>query len=108
MGSDDAKLAIEGGQPAKTTPNIGMYPGGYDIGEEEKREVCDTLDKKYIFRYYMPEGLSSKATQFEQNVTYMIGSRYGLGMNSCTSTLISALIACDVGPGDEVIVPAYT
>jgi len=106
--AEKAKLAIEGGTPAKTTPNIPMYPGGYDIGEEEKREVLDALDKKYIFRYYMPDGMSSKVEEFERLMADMVGCQYGLATNSCTSALISALIACDVGPGHEVIVPAYT
>ena len=33
---ETAKLAIDGGAKAKTTPNIPMYPGGYDIGEEDR------------------------------------------------------------------------
>ena len=44
------KLAIEGGEPAKTTPNPPMFPGGLEIGEEEKREVMEVLDRKYLFR----------------------------------------------------------
>ena len=65
-GSEHAKLAIDGGPKTKTTPNLPMYPGGYEIGEDEKREVCDSLDKKYIFRYYMPDGLTSKVERFEK------------------------------------------
>ena len=30
------KLAIHGGPKAKTTPNIPMYPGGLEIGEDER------------------------------------------------------------------------
>ena len=30
------ELAINGGPKAKTTPNYPMYPGGLEIGEEEK------------------------------------------------------------------------
>ncbi len=31
-----------------------------------------------------------------------------MAVNSCTSALISSLVAVGVGPGDEVIVPGYT
>ena len=48
------KLAIDGGPKAKTTPNIPMYPGGLEIGEEEKEAVMKVLDDKYLFRYYGP------------------------------------------------------
>jgi dTDP-4-amino-4,6-dideoxygalactose transaminase len=37
-----------------------------------------------------------------------MGAEYALGVNSGTSALIAALVAIGVGPGDEVIVPAYT
>lgn len=107
-GRGNLKLAIDGGTPAKTTPNPPMYPGGYEIGEDEKREVLDTLEKKYLFRYYMPAGLTSKVSRFEKCIADMTGCRYALATNSCTSALISSLIACGIGPGDEVIVPAYT
>ena len=30
-----SKLAIDGGEKAKTTPNIPMYPGGLEIGGKE-------------------------------------------------------------------------
>ncbi|HID96476.1 MAG TPA: glutamine--scyllo-inositol aminotransferase, partial [Candidatus Latescibacteria bacterium] len=49
------RLAIDGGTPAKTTPNLPMFPGGLEIGEEEKRAVMEVLDRKYLFRYYGPE-----------------------------------------------------
>ncbi|HIJ73621.1 MAG TPA: aminotransferase class I/II-fold pyridoxal phosphate-dependent enzyme [Candidatus Hydrogenedentes bacterium] len=102
------KLAIKGGPKAKTTPNIAMYPGGQEIGEEEKREVLEVLDHKYLFRYYGPEDHPSKVAELEKRFAAKFGAEHALAMNSCTSTLISALVAGGVGPGDEVIVNGYT
>jgi len=102
------KLAIEGGTPAKTTPNIPMFPGGLEIGEEEKKEVLEVLDRKYLFRYYGPAEFLSKVTLFEEEFAKRVKVKHVLAVNSCTSALISSLIACGVGPGCEVIVPAYT
>ena len=42
----EEKLAIYGGPKAKTTPNFPMYPGGLEIGEEEKKQVLEVLDTK--------------------------------------------------------------
>lgn len=106
--SDAEQLAINGGTPAKTTANIPMYPGGLEIGEEERRQVLEVLDRKYLFRYYGPEQYPSKVAELEQAFARKIGSKYALAVNSCTSALISALVAVGVGPGDEVIVPGYT
>jgi 8-amino-3,8-dideoxy-alpha-D-manno-octulosonate transaminase len=101
-------LALYGGPKAKTTPNIPMYPGGMEIGEAEKKQVMEVLDRKYLFRYYGPEQYPSKVGEFEQKFAARMGSKYCLAVNSCTSALISALVACGVGPGDEVIVTGYT
>ena len=102
------KLAINGGPKAKTTPNIPMYPGGLEIGEAEKKEVLEALNRKYLFRYYGPKEYPSKVAELEKRFATGFDSRCALAVNSCTSALISALVAVGVGPGDEVIVPGYT
>ena len=102
------KLAIDGGSKVKTTPNIPMYPGGLEIGEEEKKAVLEVLDDKYLFRYYGPKNVESRVKKFEEEFAAKIGVDYTLATNSCTSALIASLVALGVGPGDEVIVPGYT
>ena len=102
------KLAIHGGPKAKTTPNFPMYPGGLEIGEDEKKEVMEVLDNKYLFRYYGPSNMPSKVRAFENAFKEKMGSPYALATSSCTGALISALVACGVGPGDEVLVTGYT
>jgi dTDP-4-amino-4,6-dideoxygalactose transaminase len=101
-------LAINGGPKAKTTPAIPMFPGGMEIGEEEKREVMEVLDAKWLFRYYGPEEFPSKVKKLEKSYADYIGTRHALALNSCTSALVSALVAAGIGPGHEVIVPSYT
>jgi 8-amino-3,8-dideoxy-alpha-D-manno-octulosonate transaminase len=108
MKSNNMKLAIEGGPKAKTTQNFPMYPGGYEIGELEKKAVIEVIDDKYLFRYYGPANVESRVRKFEEEFVSKIGVTYGLATNSCTSALIASLIALGVGPGDEVIVPGYT
>lgn len=102
------KLAINGGAKAKTTPNFQMYPGGLEIGEEEKKQVMEVLDRKYLFRYYGLEKHPSKVRELEVKFTEKVGSEYALAVTNCTGALITSLVACGVGPGDEVIVPGYT
>ncbi len=102
------KLAINGGPKAKTTGNYPMYPGGLEIGEEERKLVNEVIDKKYLFRYYGPQEYSSMVAQLEDEFRKKVGAKYALAVNSCTSALITALVACGVGPGHEVIVPGYT
>ena len=102
------KLAIHGGPKAKTTPNYPMYPGGLEIGEEEKRQALEVLDRKYLFRYYGPEKYPSKVKELEDKFAQKTGSKYALAVTSCTAALITSLVACGIGPGDEVMVTGYT
>lgn len=62
-------------------------------------------DAGNFFRYYNPR---SKVEQFERLVESTVSVKHALAVNSGTSALIAALVAAGVGPGDEVIVPAYT
>lgn len=52
-----------------------------------------------------------KVTEFEQALCEYLDSDnppHAVGLNSCTSALHLALLALDIGPGDEVIVPTWT
>jgi 8-amino-3,8-dideoxy-alpha-D-manno-octulosonate transaminase len=108
MSYSEADLAINGGPKAKQTENPPMFPGGLEIGEEEKKQVMEVLDSQYLFRYYGPKESPSKVRALEEEYTRYLGVRHCLAVNSCTSALITRLIAVGVEPGDQVIVPAYT
>ena len=97
------ELAINGGPKAKTTPNYPMYPGGLEVGEEEKEQVLEVLDRKYLFRYYGPEEYPSKVAELERCFEEMFGVKHALALNACTSALISALVAVEAGPGARVL-----
>jgi 8-amino-3,8-dideoxy-alpha-D-manno-octulosonate transaminase len=105
-------LAIEGGVKARTTPEPPMFPGGVEIGEEEIEAAIRVLRSRRLIRFYGPydpDGDSaSEVDEFEQMFAARISIRYALGVTSCTASLITALAALGIGPGDEVIVPAYT
>jgi dTDP-4-amino-4,6-dideoxygalactose transaminase len=101
-------LAINGGPKAKKSKNRPMFPGGMEIGKEEKKQVLEVLKSKYLFRYYGPKEMPSKVKELEERYAQYLGVKHCLAVNSCTSALITSLIAVGVEPGDEVIVPAYT
>lgn len=82
--------------------------GSEELGAEEQARVLEVLRKKRIFRY-LPTGLeTSECSKLEEEYRHFLGTNYALAVNSGTSALVCALVACGVGPGDEVIIPAYT
>lgn len=52
--------------------------------------------------------LGSEVNAFEEEFAAFCGVPYGIGVASGTDALALSLEACGVGPGDEVIVPAFT
>jgi len=104
----DRRLALYGGEPVIKAPMPPMFPGGMEIGAEEKQAVMEVLDRKYLFRYYGPAEYPSKVAEFERAFAARMGKKYALGLTNGTASLITALVAVGVGPGDEVIIPAYT
>ncbi|MDO8811286.1 MAG: DegT/DnrJ/EryC1/StrS family aminotransferase [Gallionella sp.] len=45
---------------------------------------------------------------FEEMLASYLGAKYGVGLTSCTAALHLALLACDIGAGDEVITTPMT
>jgi dTDP-4-amino-4,6-dideoxygalactose transaminase len=50
----------------------------------------------------------SEVSRLEDDLRRTIGVEHALAVNSGTSALIAALVGAGIGPGDEVLVPAYT
>jgi dTDP-4-amino-4,6-dideoxygalactose transaminase len=87
------------------------FPGGGRIAEAEElaavEAVREVLRSKRLFRYGGPLP-RSRAARLEKSFAAAMGARHALALNSGTSALVCALAAMEVGPGDEVIVPAFT
>ena len=103
-----ARLALDGGTPAKQRPDPPMYPGGMEIDDEEVQAVLEVLHSKRLFRYYGPTEGPSKVRELEEAFAAFMKTEYALAVTSGTAALTCALHALGIGPGDEVIVPAYT
>jgi dTDP-4-amino-4,6-dideoxygalactose transaminase len=71
------------------------------IGDEEIREVVDTLRSGWITT-------GPKVKRFESDFATYIGSKNAIAVDSGTAGLHIALTALGVAPGDEVIVPTLT
>lgn len=77
----------------------------YRIGQEEIEAITRVINSRDLFKI---NGGNCEVMHFEQELCAKIGVENAILMTSGKAALISALIAMGVGPGDEVIVPAYT
>ena len=103
-----AKLAIDGGTPARAERGGPIFPGSALIDTEEEAAVLDVLRSQRLYRYHTPDGTPAYADQLETNFAAHMNVPHALAVNSGTAALICGLQGIGIGPGDEVIVPAYT
>lgn len=108
MVHDESILAIDGGTPTVTDPLPPMYPGGMRLDRREEESVLQVVRSRRLFRYYGPGDGESKVDELEQAFAQHVGAGYCLATSSGTAALTAALVGLGVGPGDEVIIPAYT
>jgi perosamine synthetase len=100
-------LAMLGGKPVRKKP----FPAYPVIGNEEKQAVMEVLDSGQLSTFSASrQGFlgGRKIQAFEAAFAGYHGAHHAIAVNSATSGLHAAVAACDIGPGDEVIVPPYT
>lgn len=78
----------------------------FRMGKEEKDAVARVIDSGFLFK--VNGGPLQETANFEKELREKFGCENALLMTSGQAALTSALIAMGIGPGDEVIVPAYT
>ena len=77
----------------------------YRIGQEEIDAVARAIMSRQFFKI---NAAGQEVYNFEEEWKSLTGSGYMITMTSGFAALSSALIGLGIGPGDEVIVPAYT
>src|SRR3954465_5726401 len=89
-------------------PRLGL--GSAVVGREEEELVLQVLRSGDLFRYYGhdPKHPPMMAATLEREFAAKVQLKYALAVTSGTAALEVALGALGVGPGDEVIVPAWS
>ena len=72
-----------------------------DVGEAELAAVADVLASGQLT-------MGPQVAAFESALARAVGTAHAVAVSSGTAAIHLALLALRVGPGDEVIVPAYT
>jgi dTDP-4-amino-4,6-dideoxygalactose transaminase len=70
-----------------------------------EREARSAIDAVLASQHFV---LGPQGEAFERELAHYAHRRFAVGVGSGTDALILGLRACGVGPGDEVIVPAFT
>lgn len=82
------------------------FPGVHFIDHLEEQAVLDVLRNGSLFRYYgikQPQHVDA----YERAACEFYGIKHALAVNSGTGALICAMSALGIGPGAEVVIPAF-
>ena len=75
--------------------------GKPSFNKEELKAVKKVLDSGWV-------GMGPRCEEFEKLFAEYVGAKYAVSVSSCTAALHLALLAANVGPGDEVITTTLT
>ena len=100
------QLAIHGGTPVRATPFPTSALGVSMYDEREAEALAAVVASKTPFRHY-GVGTPHWADDFEAMCRDYFGRRFALAVSSGTGALFCAVAGLGVGPGDEVILPAF-
>ncbi len=93
------KLALEGGEKAKTTP----FGTGRRHGDLDKQLLAEVIDSDMLF-YFM----GSKVYEFQREFAAMYGKEHCVACSSGTAAVHIALGALELPAGSEVITSSIT
>jgi len=94
-----AGLAINGGPKVRDRP----FPRWPVLGDEDVEAVAEVLRSGRLTQL-----TGGAVAAFEEAFAAWHGVRHCVATSSGTTAIHTALAALDIGPGDEVIVPAHT
>lgn len=75
-----------------------------DIGRQDIEALASAIESGNLFRY----GEATQCARFEERYGATLGVHHVALCSSGTAALTAALAGLEIGPGDEVIVPAHT
>ncbi len=93
------KLAVDGGNPVRTSP----WPSWPVFGREEEEIILDVLRSG---QWWAVGG--RRVPEFESAFAAMQDAKHAVAVTNGTAAIEIALRALGIGCGDEVIVPPYT
>ena len=103
-----SESAILGGTPVREN----AIPWTSTMGKEETNAVVDVMNSGCLSAFLANSGEKfnggPKVREIEEAFCKRFNSKYAISVNSATTALHAAVAACNIGPGDEVLVSPYT
>jgi 8-amino-3,8-dideoxy-alpha-D-manno-octulosonate transaminase len=99
-------LSRTASSPIRRQPLPAEFPGAHALDQEEEEALLRVCRSKSLYRYHGIDP-QREAARFEEEFAAFVGIRHAVAVTSGTAALHTALGALGVGPGQEVVIPAY-
>ena len=103
-----SKPAILGGTPVRSKP----FAHRVTMGPSEQAAAREVLDSDVLSAFIGSAGKffngGTRVLEFEAAWTSKYGFKHAVSVNSWTAGLVTAIGACGIEPGDEIICPPFT
>ena len=73
--------------------------------------LLNGLEKEYLYKCIESGWISSEGpfvAEFERQISEKVDRKFGIAVSNGSVALETAIAALDIGPGDSVIMPAFT
>lgn len=110
MAASSAAVAAGADGPVRATPLRPRHFGPLYYDQTEWGFLKEVFDARAPFRFWGMDARTApnKVSTFESEFAGFMQTRHALAVTSGTAALQVAMAALEIGPGDEVIVPAWT
>ena len=95
------RMDIDSAKAQGAIPALDLRAQYAEIAAEIRAAVDEVLRSQHFI-------LGPQVKALEEELARFSGAQFGVGVASGTDALILALHVCGIGPGDEVIVPAFS
>lgn len=113
------KLRLDGPDHAAAAPKAALHvapPPNFKkdfskpmaIPEDGIAEAVKVMQSGRLFRYCAKSADESQVSQAEVEFAAMVGAKYALGVNSCSSAMMLTLMSVDVKQGTKVLTNGFT
>ena len=101
-------VSLTPGEPSEMMGNVTTLVPFLDLKKQHEPLAAELAA---AFERVLHSGqfiLGREVEQFEEAAAALTGTRHAIGVSSGTDAILLALMALDIGPGDEVLCPAFT
>lgn len=98
---DTSERAIAADKPMMQVPGFDLTRQNAALKDELMQTISHIVEKGHFI-------LGENVAELEKAIAELCGVQFGIGVANCSDALYLAILACGIGPGDEVITTPFT